>query len=179
VPRDVSRWFVKRAEISMSAFLARRGHRRLLFPLLSVLALPLVATASAEEASRTPLIVHVDQAKLLKLPERTATLVIGNPLIADAVVQPGGIVVITAKSYGTTNLVALDRSGVALMDQPVQVAAPSDVVVVVYRGVDKESYSCAVTCERRLTIGDAPTSLIPNLQALGAYNAAASGGEKK
>ena len=92
-------------------------------------------------------------------------------LIADAVVQPGGIVVITAKSYGTTNLVALDRSGATLMDQPVHVTAPNDVVVVVYRGVDEESYSCAANCERRLTIGDAPTSLIPNLQALGAYNA--------
>jgi hypothetical protein len=167
----------------MSASLARRGHRWLLFPILGGLALPLAATALAEplaeEASRTTLIVHVDQAKLLKLPERTATLVIGNPLIADAVVQPGGIVVITAKSYGTTNLVALDRTGVTLMDQAVQVAAPNDVVVVVYRGVDKESYSCAVTCERRLTIGDAPTSLIPNLQALSAYNAAASAGDQR
>ena len=35
--------------------------------------------------------VHLDQARILKLPERTATLVVGNPLIADAAVQPGGI----------------------------------------------------------------------------------------
>ena len=67
-----------------------------------------------ESALREPVTVHLDQAKLLKLPERTATLVIGNPLIADAVVQPGGVVVITAKSYGMTNLVALDRAGTTL-----------------------------------------------------------------
>ncbi len=53
---------------------------------------------------REPVTVHLDQAKLLKLPERTATLVIGNPLIADAAVQPGGVLVITGKSYGMTNL---------------------------------------------------------------------------
>ena len=35
---------------------------------------------------------------------------VGNPLIADATVQPGGILVITGKGYGATNLVALDRT---------------------------------------------------------------------
>jgi Flp pilus assembly secretin CpaC len=55
--------------------------------------------------------VHLDQAKVLKLPEKTATLVVGNPLIADVAVQPGGIMVVTGKSYGVTNLVALDRGG--------------------------------------------------------------------
>ena len=64
----------------------------------------------------------------LKLPERTATLVVGNPLIADAVVQPGGVVVITAKSYGATNLVALDRTGATLSDHPIQVVGPADKV---------------------------------------------------
>ena len=50
-----------------------------------------------------PITVRLDQAKLLKVPDRTATLVIGNPLIADVAVQPGGIMVVTAKSYGITN----------------------------------------------------------------------------
>jgi hypothetical protein len=29
-------------------------------------------------------------------------------------------------------------------------------VVVVYRGVNRESYSCAPDCQRRITLGDAP-----------------------
>ena len=41
---------------------------------------------------------------------------IGNPLIADASVQPGGIMVVTGKGYGVTNLVALDRDGATLME---------------------------------------------------------------
>lgn len=156
----------------------------LVIPAMVAAFTPAAANATDAVASDPPLpnngardavIVNVDQAKLLKLPERTATRLIGNPMIADASVQPGGVAVITAKSYGTTNLVALDRAGNTLMDQALQVASPADRVVVVYRGVDKESYSCAVYCERRLTVGDSPASLTANLQVLGAYNAQAQG----
>ncbi len=120
--------------------------------------------------------VHVDQAQLLKRPERTATLVIGNPLIADAVVQPGGMAVITAKSYGATNLIALDHTGATLMDQRIQVVGPADQVVSVYRGVERETYSCTPNCERRLTVGDSPSSMTTNLGAFTAYNGAVMGG---
>ena len=57
----------------------------------------------------------------MKLPDRVATIVIGNPLIADATLQSGGILVITGKGYGSTNLLALDRDGRVVMDKTVQV----------------------------------------------------------
>ena len=38
--------------------------------------------------------------RCMKLPTRVATIVIGNPLIADAALQAGGILVITGKGYG-------------------------------------------------------------------------------
>src|SRR5581483_12207162 len=47
--------------------------------------------------------VNVDQAKLFKLPNRVATIVVGNPLIADVTLQNGGIIVVTGKGYGATN----------------------------------------------------------------------------
>ena len=46
-----------------------------------------------------------------KLPDQVATIVIGNPLIADATLQSGGVLVVTGKGYGATNLLALDRGG--------------------------------------------------------------------
>src|SRR6266550_1697476 len=108
----------------MTAFVVCRGHRPLLFPVLGCLAVTLAIVTPPQSALaaepvlpstvRAPVTVRLDQARLLKLPERTATLVVGNPLIADAVVQPGGVVIITAKSYGMTNLVARDRTGTAL-----------------------------------------------------------------
>ena len=148
----------------MTAFVACRGPRPLLFPPGGCLAVALAAVVPPSAALaadpvpsstvREPVTVRLDQARLLKLPERTATLVIGNPLIADAAVQPGGVVVITAKSYGMTNLVALDRTGATLIEYPIQVVGPSDPMVVVYRGIERESYSCAPKCERRITLGD-------------------------
>jgi Flp pilus assembly secretin CpaC len=137
-------------------------------PTLTLAADPVSVTSSVV---REPVIVHLDQARILKLPERTATLVVGNPMIADAVVQPGGIVVITAKSYGVTNLVALDRTGTTLMENPVQVIGPNDqVVVVVYRGVERETYSCGPDCGRRIAIGDTPTYFTANLTQVGTVN---------
>ena len=149
----------------MSASCCCRGHRPGLLSTLAfaaalsalvspVLADGIPAAASPTQGTADTVTVHVDQAKIMKLPERTSTLVVGNPLIADAVVQPGGVVVITAKSYGATNLVALDRLGTALVSYSVQVVGPSDPVVVVYRGIERETYSCAPKCERRITIGD-------------------------
>jgi Flp pilus assembly secretin CpaC len=98
--------------------------------------------------------VIVDQAKLMKLPERTSTVVIGNPLIADVTLQPGGLVVVTGKGYGSTNLVALDRGGNVLVDNIVQVEGPNEKLVTVYRGAKRETYSCMPDCQRRVTLGD-------------------------
>ena len=100
--------------------------------------------------------VELDHATIMRLPERVATLVIGNPLIADATIQPGGLMVLTGKGYGSTNLVALDRDGAVLMSRSILVTGAKDHVVVVYRGVSRESYSCAPDCERRITLGDSP-----------------------
>ncbi len=118
--------------------------------------------------------VILDQAKLVKLPERVATIVIGNPAIADATVQSGGLMVITGKGYGRTNLIALDRAGAVLLERSVEVQAPRGVVVV-YKGVERESYSCTPLCERRLTLGDGQPFFESNTAQIGARNALASG----
>jgi hypothetical protein len=113
---------------------------------LTVLGPPAAAAADID--------VVIDRAKLVKVPEKASTIVIGNPLIADATIQSGGLMVITGKGYGLTNIIALDRGGKVLMDGSVEVRGPRDDVVVVYRGVNRETYSCLPFCERRITLGD-------------------------
>jgi len=108
-------------------------------------------------ASAADIDVILDEARLVKLPERVATLVIGNPLIADAAVQAGGLMVITGKGYGSTNIIALDRTGAVLLERTVEVKGPRLHTVVVYRGVNRETYSCAPFCEQRIVPGDANT----------------------
>lgn len=111
------------------------------------------AVAGAGSAN-DPIAVSVDQAKLIRLPEKIATIVVGNPLIADVTIQPGGMIVVTGKGYGATNVLALDRKGEVLVDRIINVESPTDQVVTVYRGLDRESYSCMPVCQRRVTLGD-------------------------
>ena len=132
------------------------GGRRRLVGLLAWTLLSAIALG-ATPAQADNVTVNVDEARTMKLPERVATIVIGNPLIADATLQSGGILVITGKGFGATNLLALDRSGRVVMDKTVQVTGPSGGdLVVVFKGVERESYSCNPECERRLTLGDSP-----------------------
>jgi len=89
---------------------------------------------------------------------------------------PGGAaatMVITGKGYGATNIIALDRAGATLMTTTVQVVGTPDAVVV-YRGVDRESYSCTPTCQRRITLGDAPPYFDATLAQAGTRSNSAS-----
>lgn len=119
--------------------------------------------------------VKLDQATLLKLPANVATVVIGNPMIADATIQPGGLLVITGKGYGSTNMIALDRAGEKLLDRSVEVTGPRDNMVVVYRGVERESWNCTPQCERRPTLGDSLPFFDSSVAQIGTRNGAASG----
>ena len=124
---------------------------------LSVLTATLLASVvfGAASAQADTVTVSIDRARIMRLPEGVATIVIGNPLIADASLQRGGVLVVTGKGYGSTNLLALDRDGHVVLDKTVRVQGPSHGnLVVVYRGTDRESYSCAPQCEPRITLGD-------------------------
>src|SRR3981189_138963 len=83
--------------------------------------------------------VNVDQAKLVKLPPKVATIVVGNPLIADVTLQGGGVVVVTGKGYGATNFIAMDRAGDILVDRLIQVEGPTDRLFTGYRGGERET----------------------------------------
>jgi hypothetical protein len=125
-------------------------------------------------AGAETLTVALDQAQLMQLPDKVGTIIIGNPLIADVALQAGGTMVITGKGYGATNIIALDRSGATLMTTIIQVVGARDAVVV-YRGVDRESYSCTPSCERRITLGDAPPYFDATLSQAGTRASTASG----
>lgn len=141
----------------MSVEVYRRALRAVLIAgLMSLSALPRQASAA------DPISVVIDEAKLMKAPERAVTLVVGNPLIADVNVQPGGLLVVTGKGFGATNIVALDRSGTVVMERLVEVVAPEKLVTV-YRGVSRQTYSCAPDCQRRVMIGDDPDNFGPTL----------------
>lgn len=155
------------------------GLRGVLTAALFGLAATAVNTPSAADTRiSTPsgiVTIALDQAQVMKLPDGVATLVIGNPLIADISIQSGGMIVLTGKGYGMTNLLALDRSGEVLSQKMIQVRGPRDSVVV-YRGVERESYSCAPKCEQRITLGDSAAYFNGVLSQIGSRTGQAQGG---
>lgn len=151
-----------------------RAHARFgLFSLAAAILLWPAAGLAAAEPDR--IAVNVDQAKLVKLPAKVSTIIVGNPLIADVTLQSGGIIVVTGKGYGATNFIAMDRSGDVLVDRQIQVEGPSDQVVTIYRGVDRESYSCMPVCQRRITLGDGETYFKSTMDQAGSLSSQASG----
>ena len=152
----------------------RNAARRARAGLLAVVMLVLAQPASAAEAFK----VVLDQASIMKLPEGTSTIIVGNPLIADVSIQAGGLAIVTGKGYGSTNLVALDRSGSTLMERELQVRGGGESTVFVYRGAERESYSCAPTCERRITLGDSPAYFAATASQTDSRNSQASGAAK-
>jgi hypothetical protein len=136
----------------------------------------MIAPAAAQPMppSAETVVVFLDQARLMQLPDRAANIVIGNPLIADLSIQAGGLAVITGKSYGLTNIIVTDRKGAVLLEKTVEVSGSGDQTVVVYRNADRETYSCTPICSRRLTLGDAPDFLEKSLAGVVTVNSAAT-----
>lgn len=121
---------------------------------LALLALPVGPGALAAEKPLEVVSVTVDNAKVIRLPEKTQTVIVGNPLIADVSMQKHGVVVLTGKGFGTTNLIALDGTGAMLAESAISVQAPQASIVTVQRGLERESYSCTPNCQPSAQLGD-------------------------
>jgi hypothetical protein len=83
--------------------------------------------------------------------------------------------VITGKGFGLTNLVALDRSGAVLLEKSIEVEGPRGELVVLYRGIERETYSCTPICERRITLGDSNVYFDALIAQAGSRNGYAQG----
>jgi Flp pilus assembly secretin CpaC len=106
------------------------------------------------DAHAGDLVVRYDQSQLIRLPRPAADVIIGNPSIADVTIQGGNLLVVTGKTFGITNIIALDAAGNVIQDQRVVVERDDQRMVVLYKGAQRESYSCTPTCSPTITIGD-------------------------
>jgi len=116
-----------------------------------VLALSGTAAASAEDAQ---VLVTVDRAKVFRIEEAASTVIVGNPSIADVAMHDRYTVVVTGKSYGTTNLVILDATSEPIIDEVIVVKPSETDLITVTRNTARQSYSCSPRCEPTLRVGD-------------------------
>jgi hypothetical protein len=134
------------------------------------------ATAAETATVDDVLRITLDQAKVAKVPAGTATLVVGNPSIADVTMLKGGVgMVVTGRGYGQTNLVAIDSQGSILDEKQIRVE-PAHTVLVVQRGASRASYSCHPWCLPTPQLGDDSGVFTEAAGQISARNALAQGG---
>jgi Flp pilus assembly secretin CpaC len=139
--------------------------------LLAGLMIPAPVLASPRDL----VLVTVDRARIARIPEKTQTLVIGQPGIADVtMLKNSGMGVITGKSFGETNLIALDGEGNMLGEWIIRVGAePSDLLV--QNGLNRESYICAPNCLPTVDLSDSKNVATERAGAVQAHVGFSSG----
>src|ERR1043165_2889285 len=96
------------------------------------LAVAAVASVLAALPARADTIsVAVDRAKVMRISRPADVVIVGNPAIADATVQDNQTLIITGKSFGTTNLIVLDSTGQSIADSIVTVVSSDEGRVTV------------------------------------------------
>ncbi|MBP2548389.1 Flp pilus assembly secretin CpaC [Neorhizobium galegae] len=124
-----------------------------LMPRLFLVCLPLLGTLGMVPAAKAQtadglLRVYMNQARVLKLDRPVAKVIIGNAEVADATVADPTTIVLTGRSFGTTNLVLLDSAGEAIADERVLVSIDEGNTVRVYRQTERSVLSCTPACEK-------------------------------
>jgi Flp pilus assembly secretin CpaC len=105
-------------------------------------------------AMEETLVVTVDQARVVKIPPGTETLIVGNAAIADlTLLRQGAAMIVTGKGFGETNFIALDGAGSPLAQSLIRVVGGKNALLV-QRGLDRQSYSCAPQCLPTAKLGD-------------------------
>lgn len=92
--------------------------------------------------------VYMDHARVLKLDRPVSKVIVGNAKVADATVADAKTIVLTGRSFGTTNLVLLDQDGNAILDENILVSIDEGNTVRVYRQTDRAVLSCTPNCEQ-------------------------------
>lgn len=94
--------------------------------------------------------IHVvlNHARIVKLSQPAATVIIGNPEIADATVRDSRTLVLTGRGFGQTNLVILDHGGNPILDERIAVSRENGTALRIYRRAEIETLSCEPYCEK-------------------------------
>lgn len=121
----------------------------------TVAAMSLAAAALLSyPADADDLLVTYDQSQLWQLDRPVAEIIIGNPTIADVTIQSSDLLVITGKTFGITNIIALDVDRKIVDERRILVQRDQQKVVNLHKGSKRESYNCSPQCNPTITIGD-------------------------
>lgn len=142
--------------------------------LLLVLGVAFPLTRATASNDSNTLRVELDYARLARMPQGAQTFIIGNPAIADiTMLKDSKLMVVTGRSFGTTNLIMLDRAGKQVQESLITVVPPEDKLVV-YRGRSRESLSCKPRCVRAMDMADDPAVMKETIDSTRTHSGAIS-----
>ncbi len=102
------------------------------------------------------LVVKYDQSQLVKLPVPVTEIIIGNPTIVEVTAHSRSMLIVTGKTFGITNVIALDAEKNTIYESRVMVVRDEGKVVNLQKGGKRESYNCTPQCNPSIVIGDDP-----------------------
>jgi len=121
------------------------------------------------------LVVTIDQARIINVPQGTEALIVGNAAIADVtLLKQGTTMILTGKGFGETNFIALDSVGNPLVQSMIRVVGGRNALLV-QRGMDRQSYACAPQCLPTVKLGDDAKYFVEVAGQVKDHNAQATG----
>jgi Flp pilus assembly secretin CpaC len=121
---------------------------------IAAFALGLLMAGPAFAESNEPISVKVNMARILRISAPAATVIIGNPGVADITIQDPQTLVLTGRSFGQTNLIVLDSAGNPVADTIVSVVQGQADLVTVYLGTARQTMACEPVCQPTIMLGD-------------------------
>ena len=108
----------------------------------------------ASAAQAVELRIEPDESKIITLASQPATVIVSNPIHADATVLDRKVVV-QGRVQGKTDISILDARGEVLANLEVQVVNKDGRRLTVYKNGQRYSYICLPECSPTITVGDA------------------------
>jgi len=99
--------------------------------------------ASAQDGA---LNVEIDRSARVQLRGTAASIIVGNPQIADVSLVDANTMFIVGKGYGVTEVVAVDGVGRTLFQREIVVTGGSTGSVRVWRGAQATEMACGASC---------------------------------
>ncbi len=118
---------------------------------------------AAHHVGGSGIAVVVDQARIITFAKPVKTLFVGNPMVADVNMIDPQHAFLLGKTFGVTNMIALQADGTQFSNQQVTVLNNGSAVTV-NRGADQFDYTCSLAhCETAPRPGD-PKPYVDNTE---------------
>ena len=118
--------------------------RRFAVVLTAAIALGAAPMASVAQSRTTD--VEIDRVQRIQLRGAASSVIVANPDVADVTVVDASTLFITGRGFGSTELVVVDAIGRTLFQTVVNVTAPAEGHVRVWRGGQSVDMACGASC---------------------------------